>query len=547
VPAGKPAVQSPEIGGPTARVLQVPLVFPRRRWRPGEDALIAALRPWERRLIVEGLRRWSVRGATGALAAASLVLLVGWAVPWPESELRPWAAQLALAPLFAALFVVVWPSSRHHRAAALDRRLGLGDRLATAWAYRAGYQTIVRLQRTDAIARLSGRSPAASLTWRPSRLEVGALAATAVLTVVLLLVPSPQQAVLDRQAAEQLAVEQAAQSLEALREQAISVPSLTPEQARQLDELLRQAQAELARARTQEEANAVLAQTQNQLSETLGDPNAELRDEALSAMSETLAAEPRTQALADALQREDAQATRDAIKDIAAQADQLADVERQALSRALQRAANVGRSDPRTATALRDAAQAIASGQSPDEALSAADAALRDAMQATQAQTALNTTAQQLRDLQAQLASGAMPRPDAPLPFTTQPQAGEADSAGPQGTPIALDGSGAGLRDQSAEPGKGAGIGLAGAGGNGQPATSIQAAENVFVPGRVGNGPADQDLTDQPFTVRGAPRPYRDVLTQYAQTTRDYVDRPDISPAVRDLVKQYFQELEEGQ
>ena len=69
----------------------------------------------------------------------------------------------------------------------------------------------------------------------------------------------------------------------------------------------------------------------------------------------------------------------------------------------------------------------------------------------------------------------------------------------------------------------------------------------VFVPGRPGNGPGDQDLTDQPFTVRGAPRPYRDVLNQYAQSGRDYVDRPDVSPAVRDLVKQYFQKLEEGQ
>ena len=69
----------------------------------------------------------------------------------------------------------------------------------------------------------------------------------------------------------------------------------------------------------------------------------------------------------------------------------------------------------------------------------------------------------------------------------------------------------------------------------------------MFVPGRAGNWPADQDLADQPFTVRGAPRPYRDVLSQYAQSGRDYVDRPDVSPAVRDLVKQYFQQLEEGQ
>jgi hypothetical protein len=47
--------------------------------------------------------------------------------------------------------------------------------------------------------------------------------------------------------------------------------------------------------------------------------------------------------------------------------------------------------------------------------------------------------------------------------------------------------------------------------------------------------------------VRGQPRPYRDVLSQYAASSRDYVDRPDVSPAVRDLVKQYFQSLEEGQ
>jgi len=36
-------------------------------------------------------------------------------------------------------------------------------------------------------------------------------------------------------------------------------------------------------------------------------------------------------------------------------------------------------------------------------------------------------------------------------------------------------------------------------------------------------------------------------LSQYAQSGRDYVDHPDVSPAVRDLVKQYFQKLEEGQ
>jgi hypothetical protein len=114
------------------------------------------------------------------------------------------------------------------------------------------------------------------------------------------------------------------------------------------------------------------------------------------------------------------------------------------------------------------------------------------------------------------------------------------------GTPVAVDASGR-LQDPALAPGSGAGIGAAGPGAEAQPVGSGPAAENVFVPGREGTGPADQSLTDQPFTVRGAPRPYRDVLNQYAQSGRDYVDRPDVSPAVRDLVKQYFQKLEEGQ
>jgi hypothetical protein len=495
-----------------------------------------------------------MRGAVVALALFSLVLVVGWVVPWPEAELRPWAAQLALPPLIAALILGLWPSGHHHRASALDRRLGFGDRLATAWAYRASYQSIVRLQRADAIARLARRSPRADLKWRPNRIELGALAASALVAVLLLVVPSPQQAVLDRQAAEQVAVEQAAQRLDVLRQQAVSAPSLTPDQARQLDELLRQAQAELNRTRTQQEANAALARAEGQLSDKLGDPNAELRDEALTAMSETLAAEPRTQALADALRQENADAASDALKAIATQADQLSDIERQALSRALQRAANVGRSEPRSASALRDAAQAIASRQSPEAALSEADAALRDALQGSQAQAALNTTAQQLRELQTQVASGAIPRDD-----PGRPARGLQDAAGASalaaGTPVALDASGAGsrdpsgggLRDPSAGPGAGAGFGATGLTSQGQAAAGVPPAENVFVPGRPGDGPAEQDPVDQPFTVRGAPRPYRDVLTQYAQTTRDYVERPDISPAVRDMVKQYFQELEEGQ
>jgi hypothetical protein len=252
------------------------------------------------------------------------------------------------------------------------------------------------------------------------------------------------------------------------------------------------------------------------------------------------------------LQHEDAQATSEAMNALTADADKLSDIQRQALSRALQRAANVGRGDPASSSALREAARAIGAGESADNTVSAADAALRQAMQASAAQTSLRAMSQRLRDLQTQLASGALePSPHDP---SQSEESSDQEAASPRGTqlaggtPVALDSSGGfGLRDPSAERQSGAGVGGADLTGNGAPIGSSDAAENVFVPGREGTGPADQELTEQPFTVRGAPRPYRDVLGQYAQSSRDYVDRPDVSPAVRDLVKQYFQQLEEGQ
>ena len=520
----------------------------------GEAELVRALRPWERQLRSEGLRRWLLRGAVAGLILASAVLLIGWLTPLAMDTLRPWAVQAAIPPLIVTAIVALWPSRRIRAAAQIDRRLNLGDRLATAWTYRAASQPIAALQRSDAIARLERRSPHSDLQWRPARFELGLLGVAALVAAILLITPSPQQPVLDRQAAEALAVQQANDRLEALRTDAAASQNLTPDQARQLDELLKQAQSELSRVRTQQGASSIVARAESALNSQLADPNADLRDETLAAMSETLAAEPQTRQLADALQHEDAQAASDALKALAAQSDQLGDVERQALSRALQRAANVSRSDPRAASALRDAASAIGQGNSSDAALSATDAALRDSIQAAMAQSSLRSTAQRLRQLQAQLASGGpLPQDNATNPSDAS---GAADAsalssmAAVSGTPVALDSSGGAsalVRDPgAADAGTGAGVG---AGAQTGPLNGVDpgdGAENVFVPGRSGNGPADQDLTDQPFTLRGSPRPYRDVLSQYAQSGRDYVDRPDVSPAVRDLVKQYFQQLEEG-
>jgi hypothetical protein len=512
-----------------------------------ERALAVALRPWTRRLLAEATLRWLIRGGIGALIAGCLVLSVGWLTPFPIDQLRPIALELALPMALTGVLVGLWPASRLHRAAQLDRRLGLQDRLATAWLNRAVDTPMARLQRGDALHQLEA---AKQLDIRLARIEALALAALAILSLALLVVPSPMEKLLRQIATEQLATEQAAERIDALRQEAVSAEALTPEQAKRLDELLARARQELGQTHTERAAAAVLARAAQDMQQ-LGDPNAEARDQALAAMSETLSQEPLARSLGDALQNNDSRATRDAIDTMRQHAGQLSEPQRQALSRALQRAANVGRADSRSSNALRDAARALAAGESPDAQMQEASASLEQAMQAAAAEAALRAAGQRLQDVRTELSQTAQGiQPSAEQPLTGEPGQ-SAGSPSLTGTPVPIDASslrrggaaGESRTDAAAERSTSGGVGGADL-SQGQPANTVEPSESIFIPGRVGDGPSDNDAIQQPFTVRGAPRPYREVIGQYAQSGRDYVDRAEVPSSVREMVRQYFSDLE---
>src|SRR5215216_709838 len=123
-----------------------------------ERALMLALRPWTRRLMAEAALRWLVRGGIAGLVVASLVLAVGWLTPFSIQQLQPIAFELALPMLLSGLVIGLWPTSRLARAAELDRRLGLKDRLATAWLTRSENAPMAQLQRGDALRQLAHAS-----------------------------------------------------------------------------------------------------------------------------------------------------------------------------------------------------------------------------------------------------------------------------------------------------------------------------------------------------------------------------------------------------
>ena len=509
----------------------------------GADAVLrAALVPWTRRLALHSLAHWLIRGIGAGLLVVSGVLAIGWLVPWPMSDLQPIALRAAIPVFLLALIVGAWPRSMLQRAAELDTRLILADRLATAWLARHTSHPMAELQRADALEHLGAqRLPRLSLP----RLELALVAAALLLALVLAFAPSPMRAVLAERTAEQAAVAQAAQRLDSLRETAVADASLTPEQSQRLDEVLQQARAELGQVHTQQEAQEVLARAAAQVAQ-VGDPAADAREQALAAMSEALSQDPRTRELGQALSGNDPTAAASAAQALADGADKLSDVERQGLARALQRAANVGRGDPQSSAALREAARSVGAGEPSQADFEQAARALQEALQTAAAQSTLRSTSQRLDDLRSALASGMPNQADdlssGVTPNGASPMIGEPsrslpiDPAPGQGAPgpaERMSGAGQGGADLNTGPADGR--------------LGVAASENVFVPGAASGGPSDQDAVRQPFSVRGQPRPYREVIGQYAQAGRDYIDRASVAPSVRDLVKQYFSKLEEGQ
>jgi hypothetical protein len=187
-----------------------------------------------------------------------------------------------------------------------------------------------------------------------------------------------------------------------------------------------------------------------------------------------------------------------------------------------------------------------------------AAASIEEAMKATAAEAAIRSATQRLQDVRSELVSGT-PAQMAQEPYDNY--MGQSAYLPPNisGTAVPIDASlargaargASGLSRSDAETGgehgKSGGVGGAEL-GSGQPASDAEASESVFVPGRSGDGPTDgQENMQQPFSIRGAPRPYREVISQYAQQGRDYVDRAAVPPNVRELVRQYFADLEGGQ
>jgi len=206
---------------------------------------------------------------------------------------------------------------------------------------------------------------------------------------------------------------------------------------------------------------------------------------------------------------------------------------------------------------LRDAARAVSAGEDTSDQMKDAAQSIEEAMQASAAESAIRQATQRMQDVRTELTTGTPPPGEARQDDSYEGSMGQAGTMpGPGGgTAVPIDVATARARAAALGAGRsepvpggegGATGGVSGADlTNGQSPAAAEPSESIFIPGRAGDGPTDnQDNVQQPFTIRGAPRPFREVIGQYAQQGRDYVDHASVPQNVRELVRQYFADLE---
>src|SRR5438876_94540 len=109
------------------------------------ENIVLALRPWRRRLIIQQIVQWTVRGLVVGLVLASLVLLTSRLLPWANASF--WAIGLGTACTLLAFGAALWyRPSLTRTARVVDARLGLHNRMGTAWELRDEGTVLATLQ-----------------------------------------------------------------------------------------------------------------------------------------------------------------------------------------------------------------------------------------------------------------------------------------------------------------------------------------------------------------------------------------------------------------
>jgi len=524
------------------------------------DAIIRELR---RAAARARAARYAIHGLVGAVAWVALVLLIARLTPF---ERRATVA-IAGIPLALAVAAIAWLLRRPSASILMrlaDIRLGLKERLSTAWERRAESGALDDVQRRDALQHATRTRLAAAFPVRVNRGEASLVAILAIFALALALLPNPMDQVLAQQKADRTSQARAAKAVQDAQKKAADSTKPTPVDP-QVQKILQDAQAKIQQADSPRKALETITPAEQQL-QRLTDPGTPALSSSAQNLANALSSTAAGSNAAQAISSSPAKGAQ-SVRDLASQLQNMSPKDRQELAKALDKAAQQAQNS-QMRDSLSKASSSLQNGDASSAASALNDVASQlDSLQQQQntdqavasAINGLEAARQELATQADRDARGQGGQPNAGA--SASPGAGTSPGSGAGASPGASgsgsgngsgtgngtgtgNGSGTGTGSGSGSGSGGTnGTGSSGSGtGSGSGATST---ERVYVPGQPVPGQSQNDPTplgpgqDVPLS------PYSQVIQAYQQAALDATDQSLIPGSERDLVRQYFSQLGE--
>jgi len=357
--------------------------------------------------VVQALRRsdtrsralpYLIHAALGATIWVTAVLLAARVVP---VETRFQLAELGI-PVMLAAVGIAWIAQRprpHVLMQLADLRLGLQERLSTAWERRAERGVMDDLLRQDALQHAQRDRLTQAFPLRINRKEAGVLAILAAAALTLAVLPNPMDQVLAQRQADRASQAKAASAISAVQKKIAASPKAAPVDPKVL-KILSDAQQKITQAQDPRQALQAISPAEQQLQQ-LSDPQTPARTSTAQNLANALSATAAGNAAGQALNSSPSSGAQ-ALRDLASQLQSLSPQERAQLANALAGAAQHAQ-DPAMAASLQSASAALSNGD-----VAAAAGALTDLagqLDSLQGQQSNDQAAAQLASAKQQLAA----------------------------------------------------------------------------------------------------------------------------------------------
>lgn len=522
------------------------------------QTLINKLTTWQRWSRIVQAANWGLRGLLigGSIStlALSYFLLQNQLI---RSEFLSWLlVGGGLGTFSAILIALLRPISIHKTARNFDLVFGLKERTSTAIELQQNnYPATLAWQEEqlkDAVLTIENTNPKSNLPWKYHWGEIVGVALLSITVSLMWFYGESHFEQAEQAKQQEQIIEEQIEEIEAVIEEIVQLEQLTDEEKATLLEPLEESIEALHEADTLEEAVSIMHDAESAL-ESLSKPGEKLIED-LKNVGDQLSEQTDSplEDFGNNLSQGELQKASDALEDM--ELSEMSDDDRQELANQFSKMAEaLAESNPALAKQFQQAAEALQSGdmESAQEALQALSQALEQEMDSMEFSQAASDASELLSQSQLQAAlqaAGAGGQNGDAQPGIGQSFSGNGNSNSGAGrgefTEEATGGKEVGLQpiDQNNGPGDGGETGYDSIyapehlGGDDNNYSSQPGSE---APGETKIGETNSDFEDE----NSSSVPYTDVYNDYEAEVQSALESGYIPPALRPLVREYFDAL----